>query len=88
MSTDSHSSRPPAASQGDDLLWEQVAGLVDEFAAAWEAHVASGEVQPTLKGYLPSDEQLATLALPELIKTDLEYRWQHGRSPSIVLDFE
>lgn len=87
MSTDSHSSRPPAASQGDDLLWERVAGLVDEFASAWEAHVASGEVQPTLKGFLPPDEELAPLALPELIKTDLEYRWQHDRSPRKLEDY-
>ena len=87
MSTDSHSSRPPAASQGDEVLWERVAGLVDEFAAAWEAHVEGGEVQPTLKNFLPPDDELAALALPELIKTDLEYRWQHDRSPLKLEDY-
>ncbi len=87
MSTDSHSSRPPTASQGDDLLWERVAGLVDEFAAAWEAHVGAGEEQPAVKDFLPPDDELAALALPELIKTDLEYRWQHDRSPRKLEDY-
>lgn len=87
MSTDSHSTRPSGSSQGDDLAWDEVAVLVDRFAAAWEAHIEAGEAQPNLADYLPAEIAVRSLALPELVKIDLEYRWQHDRSPRKLEDY-
>ena len=90
MSTESHSGQPPAASQREGRLWQQVAAAVDALCAAWDSHLTAGADQPNLAKFLPpaghgddkdSDKGLRALALPELIKADLKYRWQHDLSP-------
>ena len=79
---DSHSSQPVPGAQGDDALWEQVALAIDGFSAAWESHLSGESEQPDLKEFLPeADSLLLSVSLPELVKTDLEYRWQHRRDP-------
>ncbi len=89
MSTDSHSSQPVAGSQGEDRLWEQVAAAVDAFSAAWESRLSTGGDEPRLAEFLPADDaELQSLALPELIKADLEFRWQHNRSPCKLEAYE
>ena len=85
MSTDSHSSQPALDAQGDDQLWEQVAELVDGLSAAWEKHFQGSAAEPELEVFLPADNQLLRkLALPELVKADLEFRWQNKCHPKKV----
>jgi len=89
--SDSHSSFPTARSQGEtagdyaseDARWEQVAAAVDAFSAAWESSLQTAAAEPDLADFFPPESRkaLLKLALPELVKVDLEYRWQHGRSP-------
>ena len=86
MSKDSHSSLPAIASQGEfagetaseDARWEQVAEAVDAFSAAWESSLQAQAAEPKLGEYVPADREFA---LPELVKVDLEYRWQNDRGP-------
>jgi len=88
MPTDSHSSQPVAGSQSEDRLWEEVAAAVDALSAAWEKHISAAGAEPKLADFLSGDEQLKSLVLPELIKADLEYRWQHDRSPQKLEAYE
>lgn len=76
MSTDNvdDTLAPENASQAWDLLSEQVEALVQ----AWEEVEKSGSQQlPDLGQFLPpGPHALRRLALIELIKVDLEYRWK------------
>ncbi len=63
-----------------DLLEQQVEGLVN----AWE----SGGDPPDLASFVPSDPPgMRRLALVELIKVDLEYRWQRRGLPQQVEEY-
>ncbi len=82
----SHSSEPGVASQSEaereDLLWQQVAEAVDALACAWESHLTVGASEPQWQSFLPDgDPALRNLAMQELVKVDLEYRWQNDCSP-------
>ena len=80
--TTHHSSLTTGAAQGDESLWEQVAVAIDGLSAAWESHFSAGGPEPRIGDFLTGgDEKFAKLALPELVKLDLEYRWQYGRTP-------
>ena len=85
MSDDSHSSLPTIASQGgegaDDAAWELVAEAIDAFSAAWETALETGDAEPELAEFVPT---AGAFGLGELIKVDLEYRWQHRRTPRKV----
>ncbi len=79
---DSHSSQPCHSAQGDDALWEQVAETIDSFSGHWEEYLSGEKDEPSLQAALPeAGSKLFSLALPELVKTDLEYRWQNKRNP-------
>src|SRR5262249_58318043 len=60
------------------LDWERLQDLLDPFEAAWHALegqagvVALGDFLP------PATDPLRRLALIELIKADLEFRWRRG----------
>jgi serine/threonine protein kinase len=55
--------------------WEQLQGLAERFEADW-----SSPTPPDLANYLPAPAHpLRSLALLELIKTDLEMRWKRGQ---------
>lgn len=92
MPTD-HFSRLNAASQGEsapieEQHWARVADAIDALSAAWEAHFAGKNTEPRLGDYLPPrDKEFVEFALPELVKVDLEYRWQYGRSPRRVEEY-
>jgi len=87
--SDSHSSLPADTSQGEcagasadeDSRWEQVAEAIDAFSKAWESSLASGTADPELFEFMPAERHLA---LFELVKVDLEYRWQYGRAPQKI----
>lgn len=94
-SKDSHSTVPPAPSQGEgsqgedsDAAWEMVAEAIDGLSEAWESHLGQAGEEPELAKWVPSgDQDLRMLALSELVKVDLEYRWQGGLSPAKVEDY-
>jgi eukaryotic-like serine/threonine-protein kinase len=56
----------------------------DSLIAAWQGD----ELPPDLNQFLPAEPQsLRHLALKELIKIDLEYRWQHHEMPKQVEEY-
>jgi serine/threonine protein kinase len=57
------------------LAWRQLSELAERFALAWQ----QGADAPAVRDYLPAEPpDLRLLTLVELIKLDLEYRWQSG----------
>lgn len=88
MSSPSHSSFPPAPSQSEDEFWEQVAEAIDELAAGWESHLSGNADEPDIAVLVPGDgSELRRLALPELVKVDMEYRWQSRREPRKIEEY-
>jgi serine/threonine protein kinase len=92
MPTD-HFSQMKPSSQGkevpdDEELWDQIAEAIDRLSAAWDLHFTGSRTEPRLGEYLPADKpELAKYILPELVKVDLEYRWQFRRSPRRVEEY-
>jgi len=84
---DFHSSRVSASSHSEELTseedrWEQVAQAVDGLSAAWEAFLTGTGEEPVVANFVPAgDAEAQKLAAAELVKVDLEYRWQYGRTP-------
>jgi len=67
-----------SGSDDSTRAWELLSEQIEALVAAWE----SGHEAPCLKDFLPREHLgLHHLALVELIKVDLEYRWQHRRMP-------
>ena len=82
---DSHSGFPTTSPSGEEGTWDRVAEAIDALSDAWESHLAQGTDEPDLAAWAPKDDLgVRQLALPELVKVDLEYRWQRGRSPRKV----
>ncbi len=68
-----------------DRTWQLLAGRVEALVAAWEA---AGPDPPALAELVPAGPAgLRRLALVELIKVDLEYRWLHRRTPRRVEEY-
>jgi len=64
-----------------DEAWDLLASQLETFIAEWEA----GGEAPDLSQFLPADPpELRRMALVELIKIDLEYRWQHREMPKRI----
>ena len=82
-----HSNVPAASSASEDATWDRVADAIDGLAAAWESSLAGEGDEPDLAAWLPEDPGVCALTLPELVKLDLEFRWQSGRSPRNVEDY-
>jgi len=77
-------------------VWEQLAGRVGEFVRAWEAAgEATGQSTeetlcgpPRLVDFLPGgDGPFRRMALIELIKIDLDYRWKRNLDPQKIEDY-
>ena len=82
----SHSQGSPG--EAEDERWERIAEAIDGLSAAWEQHFAGSKTEPRLSDFLPADNQaLAKWMLPELVKVDLEYRWQYNRGPRRVEEY-
>jgi len=80
-----HSTVPDETSQREDDPWDLVSTAIDRLVAAWESHLQEGAQEPCLRDFLPAEGDPAReLSLPELIKVDLEYRWQHDCSPRLI----
>lgn len=81
-----HSSSLGDSSQSAEPPWEVIAEQVDRLAAAWAGRAGDEDEPPDL-GEFAADltrklpDAAAKLALHELIKTDLEYRWQRNCHP-------
>lgn len=64
--------------------WTILSGQLDAFIAAWE----DTGVPPALRDFLPDGPPpLRHMALVELIKVDLEYRWLHRRLPRTIEEY-
>jgi hypothetical protein len=66
------------------LDWERLQDLLDPFEDAWHAVAEPGQVVDLLGFLPPVDDPLRGVALQELIKADLEFRWRHGQE--LLLD--
>lgn len=70
------------------MTWDRVADAIDGLSSAWEAYLAGEGDEPDLVNWVPADDPgVRTLALPELVKVDLEFRWQSGHSPRKVENY-
>ncbi|MCC6493754.1 MAG: protein kinase [Pirellulales bacterium] len=79
---DPHSSSLKAPSQGAEPPWDVLAERIDAFAAAWDQAEAAGQSPPQLDRYADGlDPSTARLVLLELVKLDIERRWQQQRDP-------
>ncbi len=84
---DSHSTGPNVDQQPGDEVWELIAEKVDQLVAAWEGF-REGAAPPRLADFtadLPAENR--PLVLQELIKADLELRWQDRRAPLFLEDY-
>lgn len=79
---DDHSSGSGSSSQIAEPAWDAIAERLDAFAAAW-AEALEGQTPPPAIGEFLSDitEADAGVLAIELVKVDLEHRWQHAREP-------
>ena len=82
---ESYSTGANVNQQPDELFWDRIAEKVDLLSAAWESCTAKNAPLPQLAKLvedLPTSERLPILH--ELIKADLEYRWQDRRAPEYL----
>ncbi|RIK86221.1 MAG: serine/threonine protein kinase [Planctomycetota bacterium] len=71
-----------AASQGAEPPWDVLADRIDAYAAAWDEADAAGLQLPRLDDFTSGlDAAAARLLLVELVKLDVERRWQLNRDP-------
>jgi eukaryotic-like serine/threonine-protein kinase len=80
----SSTTRPLLDPAGATVALEQVSARVDSLIGAWE----SPERPPTLSKFLPDQPlEFRRLVLTELIKVDLEYRWQQHGLPKTIEEY-
>jgi len=71
--------------QGDDAqqIWDVLSDRLEAFIKAWEE-----ETTPAIGKFLPDEPaELRAMALVEMVKVDLEYRWRPGGSPKRLEDY-
>jgi serine/threonine protein kinase len=71
--------------RGDDAqqIWDVLSDRLEAFIKAWEEETA-----PAIERFLPADPpELRAMALVELVKVDLEYRWRPGGQPKRLEDY-
>ncbi len=75
---------PTHRSHGDAVeTFSLLASHVCRFVDAWE----SEQAPPRIHDYLPVDPELRRIALIEIIKTDLEYRWVQHNLPKRLHEY-
>jgi serine/threonine protein kinase len=74
------STGPDSSNLGDlrTLDWERLQDLLDPFEASWHALEGQAGVVELAAFLPPPTDPLRRLALIELIKADLEFRWRRG----------
>jgi eukaryotic-like serine/threonine-protein kinase len=73
-----------SAAEFATVALDQIADRVDALIAAWQGD----DLPPDLTQFLPAEPAtLRYLVLTELIKVDLEYRWQHQSLPKQVEEY-
>ncbi|MAT68809.1 MAG: hypothetical protein CMJ58_04730 [Planctomycetaceae bacterium] len=79
---DDHSNGSASGSQLAEPAWDLIADRLDGFAAAWAAAIEAQSSPPEIADFLGdmAEADAAVLAV-ELVKLDLEHRWQNGREP-------
>jgi serine/threonine protein kinase len=66
------------------LAWNELAERVDALIEGWHGD----DVPPDLHSFLPAEPPaLRRLVLKELVKIDMEYRWQHHDMPKQVEEY-
>ncbi len=66
------------------VAWDQLSERIDALIAAWE----SPDRPPSLRSFLPAEPaEMRRLILTELIKVDLEYRWQQHHLPKTIEEY-
>lgn len=84
VSTSSSTTTPLLDPAGATVALEQVSARVDALIAAWE----SPQRPPVLGEFLPAKPlEMRRLVLTELIKVDLEYRWQQHNLPKTIEEY-
>jgi hypothetical protein len=82
--TSADAPEPTHRSHGDAVeTFSVLAGHVCRFVDAWEAD----QGPPFIADFLPAEPELRRLALIELIKTDLEYRWVQVNLPKRLHEY-
>ncbi len=82
--TSSSTTTPLLDPAGATVALEQVSARIDALIAAWE----SPQRPPRLSDYLPDKPlEMRRLVLTELIKVDLEYRWQQHNLPKLIEEY-
>lgn len=76
-----------AGSEHDRDPDEPLIGRLERFIEAWEACVQTQAPVPELAEFLDVDGSIRLQLLVELIKVDLEYRWQHGCDPRRLTEY-
>ncbi|MBX3424246.1 MAG: serine/threonine protein kinase [Pirellulales bacterium] len=80
--SDGHSSSLGGSSPTIEPAWDAIAERLDAFSATWAVALEVQGEPPAIRDFLGNlaDGDAAVLAV-ELVKLDLEHRWQHGREP-------
>src|SRR5262245_54782470 len=82
--TSADTPEPTHRSQSDAVeTFSLLASHVCRFVDAWE----SEQAPPRIHDYLPADPSLRRIALIEIIKTDLEYRWVQHNVPKRLQEY-
>jgi serine/threonine protein kinase len=86
-----HSSSVRDGSQAGEPPWELIAERIDAFAAAWDqagAGEAPASAPPNLADFVADlNDSDARHVLAELVKLDVERRWQQGCQPLTVEEY-
>ncbi len=82
--TSSDTTLPQIDPASATVAWDQLSERVDSLIAGWE----SPNRPPALGSFLPAEPaELRRLILTELIKVDLEYRWQQHHLPKTIEEY-
>ena len=82
---DQHSSSVSDAAQGAEPPWDLIVDRVDALAAAWDGSLENQSAPPALGALVAGmDDATARHVLLELVKLDLERRWQHQIDPKDI----
>lgn len=80
----------PLPAPDREQSWDRITACIEAFVQAWDlallTPIDSEESKSlSIQNYLPSEApEVVSIVLVELIKVDMEYRWQHQRAPKLL----